>query len=202
LRHRLACPLSVCLLIVFALVLSACGSGDDSSGAEGQIEATITTSVTSTEPSKCTELMTSAFREQNSGLQGNAALEKCEEEAGDTSDDPDSVDISEIEVDGSDATARVGFVGGGFDGQALDVGLLNKDGKWKLDKIEGFAKLDNEALAKTLEERFEATSSEITPEQVSCIGDGIRKAPQEEVEELLLSGSNEKFVELAEACEE
>lgn len=200
-KKRLVASLVPALLLAFGLALAACGGGGDSSDAEEQIEETITTSVTTTDPSKCTELMTASFREQNSGLTGEEALEDCEEEAGDTSDDPDSVEVSEIEVDGSDATARVAFVGGGFDGQTLDVALVEEDEQWKLDEIEGFAELDAEALATTLEEQFEQLSDEITPEQIGCIGDGIRDASQEEVEEFLLSGSSDKFIELAESCE-
>lgn len=200
-KHRLALLLVPCLLLASSLALAACGGGSDSSGDEEQIEETIATSVTTTDPSKCTELMTAGFREQNSGLTGKEALEDCEEEAGDSSDDPDSVTVSEVEVDGSDATARVAFVGGGFDAQTLDVSLVKEDDQWKLDEIEGFAELDGDALATTLEEQFEAASSEITPDQIGCIGDAIRDAPQEEVEELLLSGSSDKFVEFAEACE-
>lgn len=199
-RQRLARLLIPCLLLASALAIAACG-GDDSSAEEAQIEETIETSVTTTDPSKCTELMTANFREQNSGLRGDAALEDCEEEAGDTSDDPDSVEVAAIAVDGSDATAEVSFVGGGFDGQALDVALVKEGDQWKLDEIAGFATLDADALATTIEEQFEESSAEISAEVISCIGDALRDAPQEEVEELLLSGSSEKFVEFAEACE-
>ncbi|MEX2106744.1 MAG: hypothetical protein WD810_07575 [Solirubrobacterales bacterium] len=197
---RLTALLVPCLLIASAFALAACGGGGGS-GDEEKIEETIETSVTTTDPSKCTELMTESFLEQNSGETGKAALEECEEEAEDTSDDPDSVTVSSIEVDGSDATAEVAFVGGGFDGQTVDVALVKDGDQWKLDEISGFADLDSDALATTLEEQFEEVSDEITPDQISCIGDAIRDAPQTEIEELLLSGSSEKFVEFAEACE-
>lgn len=199
-KHRLVLLSLACLVLASALALAACGGGDDS-GDEGKIEETIETSITSSDPSKCTDLMTQAFVEQNSGLTGKEALEDCEDEAGDTSDDPDSVTVSAIEVDGSDATAQVGFVGGGFAGQKVDVALVEADDQWRLDEISGFAKLNSDALAKTLEEQFEAVSDEITPDQISCIGDAIRDAPQEEIEELLLGGSSDKFVEFVEACE-
>jgi hypothetical protein len=199
LKERAATLLLPFLLLASALAFAACGGGD--SGAEGKIEETIETSVSTTDPSKCTELMTQTFVEQNSGESGAAAIESCEEEAADTSDDPDSVEIAAVEVDGADATAEVAFVGGGFDGQTVEVALVEEDDTWKLDEILGFAELDNEALAQTLEEQFEAASDEITPEQIGCIGDAIREAPQEEVEELLLSGDSERFVEFAEACE-
>jgi hypothetical protein len=197
LRTRLAFLLVPCLIL--ALALTACGGSDSDS--EGEIEEAIETSVTSTDPGKCTDLMTATFVNQNSGLKGAAAIEDCEAEAADTSDDPDSVTVSAIEVDGSDASAEVAFVGGGFDGQTVAVTLVEEDEGWKLDEITGFADLDADALAKTLEEKFEEVSDEITPTQISCIGDGIREAPQGEVEELLLDGTSQKFVEFAETCE-
>lgn len=189
--------LVLCLLLTTAL--AACGGGG--SDEEEQIDEVIATSVTSTDPSKCTELMTQAFLDQNSNESGKAALKECEEEAADSSDDPDELTVSAITVDGSGATAEVAFVGGGFDGQTLAVALVEDGDQWKLDQITGFAEFDAEALAQTLETQFESVSGEITPAQIRCIGDALRAAPQAEVEELLLSGSSDKFVEFAEACE-
>jgi hypothetical protein len=197
LRTRPAFLLVPCLIL--ALALTACGGGDSDS--EGEIEEAIETSVTSTDPGKCTDLMTATFRNQVSDASGDAALAECRDEAEDRSDDPDSVTVSEIEVDGSDATAEVAFVGGGYDGQTLTVALIEDDVGWKLDEITGFADLDPEVLATTLEERFEEVSNEITPTQISCIGDGIREARQGEIEELLFGGSSKQLVEFAEACE-
>jgi hypothetical protein len=198
-RTRLALLLVPCLLLASAFALTACGSSDSDSA--GEVEEAIETSVTSTDPAKCTDLMTATFRNQNSGLNGKAALKECKEEAEDTSDDPDSVTVSAVEVDGSDATAEVAFVGGGFDGQTLAVALVEEDDSWKLDEITGFAKLDSDVLAQTLEGKFEEGPGEIPQAQITCVGDGIRKAPQSEIEELLLEGTQTKFVEFAEACE-
>jgi hypothetical protein len=199
LRQRLAFLLVPCLLLASALALAACGGGD--SGDEEKIEETIETSVRTTDPSKCTELMTQTFVEQNTGETGEAAIESCEAEATDTSDDPDSVEITAVKVDGADATAKVAFAGGGFDGQTVEVALVEEEDAWRLDEILGFAVLDNEALAQTLEAQFEAASDEVTAEQISCIGGAIRTAGREQIEELLLSGDSDRFVEFAEACE-
>ncbi|HEX5609862.1 MAG TPA: hypothetical protein VFX45_07210 [Solirubrobacterales bacterium] len=197
-RKRLALLLVPCLLLASAFALSACGGSDSDS--EGEIEDAIQTSVTSTDPAKCTDLMTTTFINQSSDLSGDAAVEECEEEAGDTSDDPDSVTVTEVEVDGAGATAPVAFAGGVYDGQTIAVALVEEDGDWKLDEITGFAKLDAEALATSVEEQFEK-GGEISPAQISCIGDGIREAPQGEIEELLFGGSSQPLVEFAEACE-
>jgi hypothetical protein len=196
LRTRLALLFVPCLILAFAL--TACGGSDSDS--EGEIEEVIETSVTRTDPAKCTELMTTTFINQSSDLRGDSALEECEEEAGDTSDDPDSVTVSEIEVDGADANAEVAFVGGVYDGQTVAVALVEEDEAWKLNEITGFADLDVNALARSVEEQFEK-GGEIPPAQISCIGDGIRDAPQGEIEELFFGGSSQPLVEFAEACE-
>jgi hypothetical protein len=196
LRTRLALLLVPCLIL--ALAFTACGGSDSDS--EGEIEEVIETSVTSTDPAKCTDLMTAAFVNQSSDLRGDSALEECEEEAGDTSDDPDSVTVSAVEVDGADANAEVAFVGGVYNGQTVAVALVEEDGGWKLDEITGFAELDADALARSVEQQFEK-GGEIPAAQISCVGNGIREAPQGEIEELFFGGSSQPLVEFAEACE-
>lgn len=197
-RTRFALLLVPCLLLASAIALTACGGGDSDS--EGEIEEVIETAAIRTDPAKCTDLMTAAFLNQSSDLSGDGALKECEEEAGDTSDDPDLVTVSEVEVDGADANAEVAFVGGIYDGQTVAVALVEEDGSWKLDEVTGFADLDVDALAATVEEQFEE-AGEITPTQISCIGNGLREAPKGEIEELLFGSSSQPLVEFAEACE-
>lgn len=198
-NRRLVPTSTLAALLAAALVLAACG--EDGESAEAQIEETIVTSLNSTDPSKCTELMTAAFVDQNSDRSGAAALKECEAEAGDTEDDPDEVTVSAIEVDGADASANVAFLGGGLNGQTVSVDLVEEDGGWKLDRMTSFVVLDNEALARTLEARFQSRSSEISPAQLACLGDAFRNASKAEIEELLLSGSSQALVEFVQVCE-
>jgi hypothetical protein len=186
-----------CLLIVASLALAACGSS--SSSDEDQIEEAIQTAATSEDPTNCTELSTLAFVEQSQDGKGQKAIEECEKEAEEGGDEARSVAVSKVKVDGEDASADVEFSGGGFDGQVLALGLVKEDDQWKLDEITGFAKLDKAVLVKTLGAQFESTG-EIGKGQIDCILAGIEEASQEEVEELLLSGSSEQFVALAEGC--
>lgn len=189
-----------CLLIVSALALAACGgSGGGGSSDEEQIEEAITMSATTTDPANCAKLETEAFVEQSSKESGKAAYKTCEKEAKDATNNADSVAVSEVEVEGSKATADAAITGGGFDGQTVTIALVEEGGQWKLDQITGFAKLDTAALARTFKTQIEA-SGELTPEQTACIVGGIEEASQAEVEEFLLSGSSTPFVELAESC--
>jgi ABC-type glycerol-3-phosphate transport system substrate-binding protein len=194
-RHRLLIPFFV---LVLALGLAACGGGGESD--EDKITNTIETAATSTDPSVCTELQTLAFVEQTQGEEGKVAVKSCEKETSDGSNNPDSVAVTKVEVDGSNATADAAFVGGSFDGQTLGIALVEEDGDWKLDEATGFAKFDKAKLLAAFKSSLEEEEG-IEPELASCLFEAFEEAEQAEVEELILGGSSQPIVELAEACE-
>jgi ABC-type glycerol-3-phosphate transport system substrate-binding protein len=180
-----------------ALALAACGSGESD---EDKIVNAIETSSTSTDPADCKALLTVAFMEQTNSGEGKEAVEECEEDANDTSGNPDSVEVSEVEVQGSEATADATFNGGNFDGQTLILNLKEEDGDWKLNEIEGFEGLDREKLIGALESNFEE-SEEVEPELAECVIEGFEEESDSELEETILSGS-EGVEEVAEECVE
>lgn len=187
-----------CLLIVSALALVACGGGGSS--AESEIEEAIETSATSGDPANCTKFETANFVEQSTSESGKEAIKTCEEEAKkDPESKAESVEVSEVEVDGSKATANAALSGGAFDGQTLTVALVEEEGGWKLDELTGFAKFDQGAIAHVFETQLEK-SGELNAEQTSCIVEGIEELPQAEVEEVILSGKSTSVEELAEGC--
>lgn len=215
-NKRLAVLLVPCLLLFSALAFAACGGGDDTTDStaaestsaestseptqdESEIESTIVAALTSEEPSKCTEFLTQNFLDQTAEATGKAAREECEEEAPDQSDDPEEIEVTEIAVDGADATATVGFVGSSLDGQHVEVALVEDEG-WKLDELISLVDLDKDALASAFEEALEEAGGE-GAEQASCFGDAIRGAEDSVVEELVLEQSQSAAEELASACE-
>jgi hypothetical protein len=187
-----------CLLIVSALALVACGSSGSS--AESEIEEAIETSATSGDPAKCTKVETANFAEQSTSESGKEAISACEEEA---KKDPESraksVEVSEVEVNGSKATANAAVSGGNFDGQTVSIALVEEEGVWKLDELTGFAKFDQGAIAQVFETQLEK-SGELNSKQTSCIVEGIEEMPQAEIEEVILSGESTSIEELAEGC--
>lgn len=193
--HKLLIP---SLVLALALVLAACGGGGESD--EDKVVNAIETSATSTDPSVCTELQTLAFVEQTQSEEGKAAVKACEEETNDGSSNPDSVDVTKVEVDGTNATADAAFVGGNFDGQTLGIALVEEDGDWKLDEVIGFTKFDKAKLLTALATGFEE-EGEVEPELASCIIQALGAADQGEFEEVILSGSSQGIVEIVEACE-
>jgi ABC-type glycerol-3-phosphate transport system substrate-binding protein len=192
-RHLLV----ICALLVSALALVACGSSGSSD--EAEIEEAIETSATASDPANCTKLETLNFSEQSSGESGKAATEACEEEAKDPEGKADSVEVSEVEVDGEKATAQAAISGGSFDGQAVVLALVKEGDQWKLDEITEFAKFDQGAIAQQFKTQLEK-GGEVEAETISCIVEGIEEAPQEEIEEAVLSGDSSSIEELAESC--
>ena len=196
-KKRILVPLA--LLVLAALTLAACGGGGGSS-AEGEITETIETAATTTDPSNCTELETLSFAEQNSSVEGKEAIKACEEEAKEGEDEAEGAAVSNVSVEGENATAEVEFEGGNLDGQSLEVALVEEEGTWKLDQIEGFAKYDGAALGEAFTERFEEESGGLNEEQITCISEGIGSASQAEAEEFFLSGEPGPIEELARGC--
>lgn len=192
------------LAVLLAAALAACGGGggDSSSGGggeEGEVEVAIEKSVTEKDPSKCTELLTQSFLDQVEEGEGKVALEECEASAESGENAPESVTVTNVQIDGSKATADAVFVGSSLDGQTIAVALVKEGDQWKLDRLVRFVKLDSGAIADTFEEQLEG-SEELTADQVSCIADGLRESSDEEIEALLLEKETGPLSEIAAGC--
>jgi hypothetical protein len=196
-----------CLLILSALALSACGGGSDStgggdsnsSGPEAQIEEVVEASAIDSDPANCTKTNTQKFDEQLVHEEGAGAVKACEAEAESGAATADSVSITNVKVSGDAATLEAAFDGSVYDGQTIAVSMVNDGGQWKVDEVTKIVKLDKGALAATFKDQLDSTG-ELSDEQVSCITDAITGSSQDGVEELLLSGSAEPFIELATGC--
>lgn len=186
------------LLLALALTIAACGSSESD---EDKIVDVVETSATSTDPADCKALLTVSFLEQVEGAKGQEAVKGCEEDAEDEEGNPDSVDVSKIEVDGSDATADVAFVGGDLDGQKVNIALVEEDGDWKLDQIERFVDFDADSLLGALREGFEEGEGEEL-ELGECLVESLEEASDSELEELVLGGEPEALLTpLVEECQ-
>jgi ABC-type glycerol-3-phosphate transport system substrate-binding protein len=198
--RKLHLTLLPALLLALALGLAACGGGGESD--EDKIVETIETSATSSDPADCEALATQKFMEQTEAVKGSKAVKSCEEEAEDTEGDPESVDVSKVAVDGSQATADAAFNGGNFDGQTLSVALVEEGGDWKLDEVTGFAKFDQDKLVASFEKLFGSGEEPLEPQVVTCIGEVFGELSKPEFEELLFGGSQQPLIEIAEGCQQ
>lgn len=195
-RYLLLVP---CLLILSAALLSACGGGGDSD--ESKIEDAIETSATSANPSNCTEVQTQKFDEQNAAVEGAAAVKECEKESEDDEEQAESVEVSNISVNGDAASAEVALTGGGLDGQTVEINLVKDGDNWKLDEIARFTDFDAKALGEAFGARFEDEPEEIPAKIASCLTEAFGSASQSEAEELIFGGSREPLEELAVSCQ-
>jgi len=198
--RKLYLALLPALLLALALGLTACGGGGESD--EDAVVETIETSATSSDPADCEALSTQKFMEQTEAVKGSKAVKSCEEEAEDPEGDPESVDVSNVVVDGSKATADTAFNGGNFDGQTLAVALVEEDSDWKLDEVTGFAKFDQDKLVENFEELFQSGEEPLEPPVVTCMGEVFGELSKPEFEELLFGGSQQPIIEIAEGCQE
>ena len=188
---------SLALLSAVLLTLTACGGG---SSDEDKITETIETAATTSDPSNCTGLETQRFVEQNAAEKGKAAIKACEAEAEEGKEQAESVEVSNIAVDGSKATAQAEFEGGSLGSQGIEIALVEEGGTWKLDHVEGFANYDGKALAEQFEKQLEEEPGELGPEQTKCIVGKIGGLSKKEAEEAFFAGTAESVIELVHSC--
>lgn len=187
---------------LIAAFLAACGDDDDDGGGgeeEAAITETIETSVLTTDPADCTRLQTQAFMEQVNFATGEEAVKDCEEDVADTSNDPDSVDVSEVDVGDGEASANAAFTGGPFDGSTVSVDLVKDGEQWKLDAITDVPELNLESFQQSFVDELRADES--IPQQIAdCMTDAIGEVSEDQVEDVLVSGSEEDLVGLFGDC--
>jgi hypothetical protein len=192
------------VLAAAALALTACGGGGSSSSGGGDEEAAIVAAVeksaTSDDPSKCTELQTQAFDEQERAASGKEATEQCEEEAEEQETPAESVDVSNVSVDGGTATADAEIHGSALNDQTVKLELAKEDGKWKLNKFVEFTKFDAKQLGESFEKEFKA-AGEVEAPLAKCISEGVGGLSQEEAEAVAFEGDIETIEGLVESCQ-
>jgi predicted small secreted protein len=193
-KPHLVLPL---LLLAAALALAACG-GSSGGGEDAKVEEAIEESATSTDPSKCTELQTALFNETETDQKGAEATKACEEEA--KENDTESVNVSNVSVNGEKATAEVEVEGSGLNGQGVELELVEEDGNWKLNKLLGFTNFDAAALGEALEEEL-AKQEGVDPKLAKCVSEGVAGISQSDAESMVFEKNLEPIEEIAESCE-
>jgi hypothetical protein len=193
------------LILIAALALAACG-GSGSSTSGGDEEAAIVTAIeksaTANDPSKCTELQTQAFNEQEKGTSGAEATEICEEEAEEQGSPAKSVDVSNVKIDGEKATAEAAIGGSALNGQTVELELVKEDGDWKLNQFLQFAKFSAKALGEAIEEALASEAGEEVPAELGkCIAAGVGKLSQAEAEEVAFEGNLGIIETIAGSCQ-
>jgi hypothetical protein len=177
--------------VLGAFALAACG-GSDSNQDEDDITAAVDTAATSTDPSKCVDVQTENFANQTDG-----SVKECQKNAGDAV--ADSVDVSNIEVDGDKATADAAVTGSVFDGQTLQLGLVKEGDQWKLDEFSGFADFDREAFIGAFLDEIKSDGD--TPASaVACLQKQFEAATDEQLQAVVTAEDQNAGDELFGPC--
>jgi predicted small secreted protein len=193
-KPHLVLPL---LLLAAALALAACG-GSSGGGEDAKVEEAIEESATSTDPSKCTALQTALFNETETDQKGAEATKACEEEA--KENDTESVNVSNVSVNGEKATAEVEVEGSGLNGQGVELELVEEEGNWKLNKLLGFTNFDAAALGEALEEEL-GKQEGVDPKLAKCVSEGVAGISQSDAESMVFEKNLEPIEEIAKSCE-
>ncbi|MDQ3728499.1 MAG: hypothetical protein M3355_02805, partial [Actinomycetota bacterium] len=119
-----------------------------------QVEDVLETVSTTSDPSVCEELMTSAYLEQVTGLSAPFSDEFCEQTIS-SRDAAADVEVMDIEVGEEEATALVSYSGGPLDGSRVAVALVEDDGDWKIDRRLRFQTLDRPAFEDALRDQLD-----------------------------------------------
>ena len=184
------------LALAATLAIAACG-GDDGSEDEDQITESIEAAAVSGEPAACTENQTQRFTEQTTGETGEAAVTACEEDAADSV--AESIEVSNIEVDGDAATAEGEVTGSFFDGQTIDIALVKEGDQWKLDELRGFVDFDRAAYLANIEE--EVSSDEETPQQaVDCVTGNLEGLDDQQLQDLFINPDQQAEEQVFGSC--
>jgi hypothetical protein len=168
------------------VALAGCGgsSGDED---EDSVRQVIEQSFTEPDPEHCTTLATQKYLDQVEPGGGEEAVESCERDAENPDVFPDTVDLSEIEVEGPSATTTVAFEGGSGDGQTAVLELIEEDGQWKLDSVED-VEIDRVRFEAAV--RREVTGEEIglSEGEADCMLDRLNRVSTSELEAAALDG--------------
>jgi hypothetical protein len=176
-------------LLVAVLALASCGGGGEvGAGGEESLKKMIAASVVETGPESCLKFSTLRFLEEMHDLEGEAAIEACEESAMDLLvEQPTKADVSRVDVEGDSATALVVFTGSILDGQKMRYAFVERDGRWKYDVWRGFVDLDSAHLI--LEAGRDGMLRAKTPwevDNVVCWIGRMERMSDKQLEELLL----------------
>jgi hypothetical protein len=186
--------------VLSPLALAACGGDDDNGGSsadQDQITQAITAAATSGDPSACTKYQTVKFDEQTNNGQGQAAVKSCEQDAANSV--AEKVDVSDVSVNGSSATAKAAVTGSTFDGQTLDIALVKEGAQWKLDEFKGFENFDKGAMVDAFPQQLQKEPGS-TPQAIDCVKTQLQHASDQQVEQLFLNSSSNAGNEIFGPC--
>jgi hypothetical protein len=195
-RRRLGIGLGVIAAVLVAGFVYQFLAAEDEIDVEDSIEEVATTS----DPSFCRELVTPAYLAQIYALPTDAAVAACEQYSDEEVLQADSVEVTEVEVDGDTATAEATYRGSAADGSTLRIGLVHEDGEWKLNRVLG-AEVDRAGFLSASREQLVDPLFGFPPESADCVVRELGNLPDSELEALLVSSDAIKTGTILAGCD-
>jgi hypothetical protein len=130
-------------LVIALLGLAACGGGEDEQAVKANVERFF-----ASDPRGCTLETERMVRNTQDSATTDEAIASCRrreqqrqagQEAGTPFAPSRGADVSDVSVDGAKASAKAMLQGGDLDGQKLEVGLVEQNDVWKIDRIDGLS---------------------------------------------------------------
>jgi hypothetical protein len=187
-------------LAALALAATGCGGDGDegpsgSSGDEEEITEVLNIFFTTTDPVQCEQVTENFFREQSPDvLAADDPMEECAKSI-DPTGSAESIEVGDVEVDGSDATATVTPEGGTFAGSSVTVAMVD-DGGWKIDGIDHVELEDRELLLSEIDKRAQESfgNDAFTKGNSDCIARYFREELPPEELEASIEGGEKTFI--------
>ena len=178
-------------IVVAAVALSlgfaagGCGSSSGDDGGEKQVRAAIHTGLTSHDPAACTQLFTRAYVEQTALTHGAGAVGVCREtlRRGEPARD---TKISKVSVTGTRARADVAVQGGDEDGSHYDLRLVQRGGRWRLDRIAG-VELEFERYLRAGRRQLARPPEALSGREADCVVGRIRRIGEARLEKAIVA---------------
>lgn len=199
LRWALLGALALAALAVAVVIATGGGGGACSLG---QVRCVIERAAKPTAPADCTRLETQAYLEQATFEDGAEAIAKCRRNALNTRNDPDSVEVADVEESGAGATARVSINGGFYDGQTQVVALVKRGDQWKLNRIQRFEDFDMRRYIEAFQRTAPFDDEPLTEKKAVCVAGQLgRFVAPDQLEAAILAANKKPFGRAYRACD-
>jgi hypothetical protein len=153
--------------------------------------AVLTRLATQPDPRSCGQDYTAAGRE---AMLGSDDVARCEATAK-RSEPATSVDVTEVEVEGTRASARVAFEGGDSAGTAVTVDLVLDADRWRVDGQRDLEVVDRAAYEVAFQAAVGEAAAEVLPAaNVPCVQDRFAARTDDEIERMNAEGTVRSFV--------
>lgn len=148
---------------------------------------TLTKTATSRNPAFC-GLMTARFVEQSfESRDGAAGFYWCRARPTGALR-PHAVGVSNVRVSGNRATADVAYRGGSFSGSTLRFSLVEREGRWKVDRLLGLATFDRKAIIAAIREYLRHGPFILSPRAAGCVMAAFGRYSNDEIEKQYVGG--------------